>query len=139
MGKAVLSLPSLLSELRHSILKSLVTRKCLQAETANLLESWPLDRSGFSAFVGDPISQPGDRPRLKRVLNYIFRPSMPYVSVWGVSYVESTGLEDGVPANADCVTDTENRAAIPPGRNSSALKHELRAQVDQIVRGFRLL
>jgi hypothetical protein len=36
--------PSLLSELRHSILKSLVARNCLQAETAKLLESWPLDR-----------------------------------------------------------------------------------------------
>jgi len=31
--------PSLLSELRHSILKSLVARNCLQAETAKLLES----------------------------------------------------------------------------------------------------
>ena len=65
--------PSLLSELRHSILKSLVARKCLQPETAKLLESWPLDRSGFSAFVGDPISQHADRPRLQRVLNYILR------------------------------------------------------------------
>ncbi len=54
--------PSLLSELRHSILKSLVASKCLQPETAKLLESWPLDRSGFSAFVGDPINQPADRP-----------------------------------------------------------------------------
>ena len=44
--------PSLLSELRHSILKSLVARKCFQAETAKRLESWPPDRSGFSAFVG---------------------------------------------------------------------------------------
>ncbi|MFN8613230.1 MAG: transposase [Vulcanimicrobiota bacterium] len=65
--------PSLLSELRHSILKSLVARKCLQPETAKLLESRLLDRSGFSAFVGDPISQPADRPRLQRVLNYILR------------------------------------------------------------------
>ena len=35
--------PSLLSELRNSILKSLVARNCLQPETAKLLESWPLD------------------------------------------------------------------------------------------------
>ena len=80
--------PSLLSELRHSILKSLVARKCLQAETATLLESWPLERSGFSAFVGDPICQPTDRPRLERVLNYILRPALP---LRHLSYVESTG------------------------------------------------
>lgn len=79
---------SLLSQLRHSILKSLVARKCLQLETAKLLESWPLERSGFSAFVGDAINQPTDRPRLERVLNYIFRPSMPLKHL---SYVESTG------------------------------------------------
>ncbi|MFN8612901.1 MAG: transposase zinc-binding domain-containing protein [Vulcanimicrobiota bacterium] len=42
--------------------KSLVARKCLQPETAKLLESWPLDRSGFSTIVGDPITQPTDRP-----------------------------------------------------------------------------
>ena len=80
--------PSLLSELRHSILKSLVARQCLQPETAKLLESWPLDRSGFSAFVGDPISQPADRPRLQRVLNYILRPALPLKHL---SYVEATG------------------------------------------------
>ena len=80
--------PSLLGELRHSILKSLVARSCLQPETAKLLESWPLDRSGFSAFVGDPISQPADRPRLQRVLNYILRPALPLKHL---SYVEATG------------------------------------------------
>jgi hypothetical protein len=37
---------SLLGQLRHSNLKSLVARGCLQADTANLLESWPLERSG---------------------------------------------------------------------------------------------
>jgi len=79
---------SLLEQLRHSILKSLVARKCLQLETARLLESWPLERSGFSAFIGDTINQPTDRPRLERVLNYIFRPSMPLKHL---SYVESTG------------------------------------------------
>ena len=30
---------------RHSILKSLVARKCLQLETAQLLKSWPLRRN----------------------------------------------------------------------------------------------
>ena len=58
---------SLLEALRHSILKSLVARNCLQPDTAKLLESWPLDRSGFSAFVGSAINQPADRPRLQRV------------------------------------------------------------------------
>ena len=79
---------SLLGQLRHSILKSLVARGWLQAETANLNESWPLERSGFSAFLGDPIGQPGDRPRLQRVLNDILRPALPLKHL---SYVESTG------------------------------------------------
>ena len=78
----------MLGQLRHSILKSLVARGCLQPETANLLESWPLERSGFSAFLGDPINHPGDRPRLQRVLNYILRPALPLKHL---SYVESTG------------------------------------------------
>ena len=80
--------PALLSQLRHSILKSLVARKCLQPETAATLESWPLDRSGFSAFVGSAINQPADRPRLERVLRYIFRPSLPLKHL---SYRESPG------------------------------------------------
>ena len=65
------------AQLRHSILKSLVARKCLQRETADTMESWPLDRSGFSAFVGEAINQPADRPRLERVLRYIFAPHCP--------------------------------------------------------------
>ena len=80
--------PALLSQLRHSILKSLVARKCLQRETADTMESWPLDRSGFSAFVGPAINQPADRPRLERVLRYIFRPSLPLKHL---SYRETTG------------------------------------------------
>ena len=79
---------SLLSQLRHSILKSLVARHCLQAERAELMEKWPLDRCGFSAFVGSPISQPTDRTRLERVLRYIFRPSLPLKHL---SYRETTG------------------------------------------------
>ena len=62
------------------VIAPLVARKCLQRETADTMESWPLDRSGFSgfsAFVGSPINQPADRPRLERVLRYIFRPSLP--------------------------------------------------------------
>ncbi len=42
----------------------------------------------FSAFLGDPIRQPGDRPRLQRVLTYILRPALPLKHL---SYVESTG------------------------------------------------
>jgi len=80
--------PALLSQLRHSILKSLVARKCLRPETAGTMESWPLDRSGFSAFVGSAINQPADRPRLERVLRYIFRPSLPLKHL---HYRESTG------------------------------------------------
>ena len=66
----------------------LVARKCLQRETADTMESWPLDRSGFSAFVGAAINQPADRPRLERVLRYIFRPSLPLKHL---SYRETTG------------------------------------------------
>ena len=77
-----------MSELCRAILKSLVARNCLQPETAKLMESWPLERSGFSGFVGDPISQPADRPRLQRVLNYILRPALPLKHL---SYVEATG------------------------------------------------
>ena len=80
--------PSLLRQLRHSILKSLVARKCLQPETAEVLESWPLERSGFSAFVGTATNQPAERPRLERVLRYIFRPSLPLKHL---SYRETTG------------------------------------------------
>ena len=39
-------------------------------------------------FVGDAISQPSDRPRLERVLSYIFRPSLPLKHL---SYREVTG------------------------------------------------
>ena len=52
------------------------------------MESWPLERSGFSAFVGTAINQPTDRDRLERVLRYIFRPSLPLKHL---SYRESTG------------------------------------------------
>ena len=38
--------------------------------------------------MGDPISQPADRPRLQRVLNYILRPALPLKHL---SYVEATG------------------------------------------------
>ena len=107
--------PSLLSELRHSILKSLVARNCLQPETAKLLESWPLDRSGFSAFVGEPINQPADRPRLQRVLNYILRPALPLKHLRArklltfttvdapnaINYVVPLTMEL-MPANVDC-------------------------------------
>ena len=79
---------ALLSQLRHSILKSLVARKCLQSETAEVMESWPLERSGFSAFIGTAINQPTDRARLERVLRYIFRPSLPLKHL---SYRETTG------------------------------------------------
>lgn len=65
-----------------------MARKCLQRETADTMESWPLDRSGFSAFVGAAINQPADRPSLERVLRYIFRPSLPLKHL---HYRESTG------------------------------------------------
>ena len=79
--------PDLLGQLRHSILKSLVARHCLLAETAQLMESWPLDRSGFSVFIGEAIHQPTERPSIQRVLNYIFRPSL---ALKHLSYKETT-------------------------------------------------
>ena len=38
--------------------------------------------------MGSAINQPADRPRLERVLRYIFRPSLPLKHL---SYRESTG------------------------------------------------
>ena len=84
------------------------------------MESWPLDRSGFSAFVGDPISQPADRPRLERVLNYILRPSLPLKHL---SYVESSGQVRYSPPRAaskvwehafDFLADWVQRSPSPP-------------------------
>lgn len=79
---------SLLGQLRHSILKSLVARQCLHLKTAEIVESWPLERSGFSAFVGSALNQPTGGTRLERVLRYIFRPSLPLKYL---AYKEATG------------------------------------------------
>jgi hypothetical protein len=87
----------LLRHLRQSILKSLVARKCLREETAELMESWPFERSGFLAFVGGCINLPSDRPRLEKVLRYIFRPSLPLKQL---SYREVTGQVTYLPPGA---------------------------------------
>lgn len=43
----------------------------LAAGECQTLESWPLDRSGFSAFVGSTTYQPADRPRLDRLVSVL--------------------------------------------------------------------
>jgi hypothetical protein len=53
------------------VLQNVTNPKCLRKnlnghsaqkdETAEIMLSWPLERSGLSAFVGDAINQPRDR------------------------------------------------------------------------------
>jgi hypothetical protein len=50
--------------------------------------SWPIERSGFSVFVGDPLTLPEEKSDIKRVLRYIFRSALPRKRL---TYVEQTG------------------------------------------------
>jgi hypothetical protein len=54
------------------VLRSLVARQCLSKEAAATMMSWPIERSGFSVFVGDPLTLPEEKSDIKRVLRYIF-------------------------------------------------------------------
>jgi hypothetical protein len=53
---------------RNSVLQSLVARQCLSPEASTILKSWPIERSGFSVFVGDPLTLPEEQSDIKRVL-----------------------------------------------------------------------
>jgi hypothetical protein len=52
------------------------------------LKSWPIERSGFSVFVGDPLTLPDQKSDIKRVLRYIFRSALPLKRL---GYGERTG------------------------------------------------
>ena len=72
---------------REAVLRSLVARNCLRQDTAKVMRSWPIERSGFSVFAGDPLRLPEDRAQVQRVLRYIFRSSLPLSRL---SYQETT-------------------------------------------------
>ena len=58
----------LCEQVRASVLRSLVARQCLSEESAAIMKSWPIERSGFSVFVGDPLTLPENQADVKRVL-----------------------------------------------------------------------
>ena len=70
------------------MLQSLVARQCLSEESAAIMKSWPIERSGFSVFVGDPLTLPENQVDVKRVLRYILRAALPLKRL---TYVERTG------------------------------------------------
>ena len=54
-----------------------MARKLLQPQSAETLLSWPLEKSGFSLFVGASMALPQDSEDIKRVLRYILRSTFP--------------------------------------------------------------
>ncbi len=78
----------LCDKVRTSVIQSLVAQQCLSTDTAGILKSWPIERSGFSVFVGDPLTLPDQQSDIKRVLRYIFRSALPLKRL---GYVERTG------------------------------------------------
>ncbi len=63
---------SLTAQVRKSILSSLVKMNRMQPETAELLTTWPIERSGFQVHVGH-IVPATDRNQLRNLLKYLFR------------------------------------------------------------------
>jgi hypothetical protein len=78
----------LCDRVRASVLQSLVARQCLSKESAAIMKSWPIERSGFSVFVGEPLTVPEHQSDVKRVLRYMLRSALPLKRL---SYVERTG------------------------------------------------
>ncbi len=78
----------LCDQVRASVLQSLVARQCLSEESAAIMKSWPIERSGFSVFVGEPLTVPEHQADIKRVLRYILRAALPFNRL---TYVERTG------------------------------------------------
>ena len=68
---------SLTEQVRAAVLRSLVARQCLREDTARVILSWPVERSGFSVFVGEPLRLPENREQVQRVLRYILRSALP--------------------------------------------------------------
>jgi hypothetical protein len=63
--------------IRQAVTRSLVARKLLREETAQILLSWPIERSGFSVFVGPSLTLPDEAEDVRRILRYILRSSFP--------------------------------------------------------------
>ena len=63
--------------IRQAVLRSLVARKLLREETAEVMLSWPIERSGFSVFVGQSLALPEEAEDIRRILRYILRSSFP--------------------------------------------------------------
>jgi len=63
--------------IRQAVTRSLVARKLLREETAQVLLSWPIERSGFSVFVGPSLTLPEEAEDIRRILRYILRSSFP--------------------------------------------------------------
>ena len=78
---------SLQERIRQAVTRSLVARQLLQAQSAETLLSWPLEKSGFSLFIGPSMDLPGESEDIQRVLRYILRSSFPLNRI---SYDEKT-------------------------------------------------
>ena len=63
---------SLTAQVRKSVLTSLVKMNRMQPETAELMATWPIERSGFQVYVGH-IVPASDRNQLRNLLKYLFR------------------------------------------------------------------
>ena len=68
---------SLQERIRQAVTRSLVARQLLQPQSAETLLSWPLEKSGFSLFIGPSMALPGESEDVQRVLRYILRSSFP--------------------------------------------------------------
>jgi hypothetical protein len=48
--------PNDVTNISYSVLQLRVARQCLSLEATFVLSSWSMNRSGFSVFVGDPLT-----------------------------------------------------------------------------------
>ena len=65
-----------------------MAREILREETAKTLLSLPVERSGFSVFVGESLNLPEEQTDIRRILQYILRPTLPLKHL---HYEEVTG------------------------------------------------
>gem|GEM_PF-6285080 len=79
---------ALTEKIRASLVQSFVARGILREETAKILLEMPIERSGFSVFVGESLTLPDNEADIRRILQYIFRSSLPLKHL---HYEESTG------------------------------------------------
>lgn len=79
---------ALTEAIRLRIVQSFVAREILREETAKTLLSLPVERSGFSVFVGESLNLPEEQTDIRRILQYILRPTLPLKHL---HYEEVTG------------------------------------------------